>query len=154
MHLSDSTEQRRAEPLILEQVSAYVGKPLTKRIITLPNGARVEVDGVADDNSVFVEVFAHVGALKGGQRHKPAVDALKLITLARPRPQARLIIAFADAVAARYLTGASWRAEAMRTWNVEVFIATLDDFVRDGILAAQLRQTMVNDAAESAPGDP
>ena len=154
MHLSDSTEQRRAEPLILAQVSAYVEKPLTKRIITLPDGARVEVDGVADDDSVFVEVFAHVGALKGGQRHKPAVDALKLITLARQHPQARLIIAFADAAAARYLTGASWRAEAMRTWNVEVFIATLDDSVRDGILAAQLRQTMVNDAAaESVPGD-
>ena len=44
-----------------------------------------------------------------------------------------------------------WRAEAMRTWNVEVFVATLDDAVRDGIRAAQLRQTMVNDpAAESA----
>ena len=40
----------------------------------------------------------------------------------------------------------------MRTWNVEVFVATLDDSVRDGILAAQLRQTMVNNrAAESAP---
>jgi len=154
LHLSDSTEQRQAEPLILEQVAAYVGKPLTKRTITLPHGGRVEVDGVADDDSVFVEVFAHVGALKGSQRHKPAVDALKLITLARQHPQARLIIAFADAAAARYLTGASWRAEAMRTWNVEVFIATLDDSVRDGILAAQLRQTMVNDAAgESVPGD-
>lgn len=153
MHLSDSSEQRRAEPLILEQVSAHVGKPLTKRVITLPGGARVEVDGAADDDSVFVEVFAHVGALKGGQRHKPAVDALKLITLARQCPQARLIIAFADAVAARYLTGTGWRAEAMRTWNVEVFIATLDNSVRDGILAAQLRQTMVNGpAAESAPG--
>ena len=153
MHLSDSSEQRRAEPLILEQVSAYVGKPLTKRVITLPGGARVEVDGVADDDSVFVEVFAHVGGLKGSQRHKPAVDVLKLITLARQCPHARLIVAFADVAAARYLTGTGWRAEAMRTWNVEVFIATLEDSVRDGILAAQLRQAMVNDpAAESAPG--
>lgn len=152
MHLSDSSEQRRAEPLILEQISAHVGKALAKRIVTLPGGARVEIDGVAEDDSVFAEVFAHVGALKGGQRHKPAVDALKLITLARQYPKARLIVAFADAAAARYLTGVSWRAEAMRTWNVEVFVATLDDSVRNGILAAQLRQTMVNDpAAESAP---
>jgi hypothetical protein len=139
VHLSDSSEQRRAEPLILEQVSAHVGKALAKRVVTLPGGARVEIDGVAEDDSVFAEVFAHLGALKGGQRHKPGADALKLITLARQYPNARIIIAFADAVAARYLTGSGWRAEAMRTWNVEVFVATLDDAVRDGIHAAQLR---------------
>jgi len=88
VHRSDSGEQRRAEPLILEQVSAHVGKPLAKRIVRLPGGARVEIDGVAEDDSVFAEVFAHVGAVKGGQRHKPAVDALKLITLARQYPNA------------------------------------------------------------------
>lgn len=147
MHLSDSSEQRGAEPLILEQLSAYVGKPLTKGVVELPGGARVEIDGVADDHSVFAEVFAHIGPLKGGQRHKPAVDALKLITVARQYPNARLIVAFADEAAARYLTGTGWRAEAMRTWNVEVFVASLEDSVRHGILAAQLRQTMVNDAS-------
>lgn len=110
MHLSDSSEQRRAEPLILEQISAHVGKVLAKRIVTSPGGARVEIDGVAEADSVFAEVFAHLGALKGGQRHRPAVDALKLITLARRYPKVRLIVAFADAPAVRYLTGTGWRA--------------------------------------------
>jgi hypothetical protein len=37
-------------------------------------GASVDVDGVAEDGSVLVEVFAHQGPLKGGRRHKIATD--------------------------------------------------------------------------------
>jgi hypothetical protein len=107
-HDSDSLEQRTAEPLILAGVSQAVGVPLAPRSLTLPEGARVEVDGVAEDESVLVEIFAHQGRLKGGQFHKVARDALKLATLKRTRPHARLVIAFGDAEAAACVTAGGW----------------------------------------------
>jgi hypothetical protein len=110
----------------------------------LPGGARVDVDGVADTPLTFVEVFAHQGALRGGQHHKVSTDALKLITLARAFPGARLILAFGDEAACRSLLGRSWKAEALKTWGVEVFVAQIDDLTRSGLLAAQSRQRMVN----------
>jgi hypothetical protein len=66
---------------------------------------------VSEDESVLVEVFAHQGRLKGGQFHKVARDALKLITLARSREASRLILAFGEEAAACVI-GRSWLAEA------------------------------------------
>jgi hypothetical protein len=68
--------------------------------LRLDGGARVDVDGMSPDETIFVEVFAHQGRLKGAQFHKVARDALKLVTLARSRSASRLIIAFGDADAA------------------------------------------------------
>lgn len=143
-HESDSHEQRCAEPLILAGVSAAVGVELNPRSLRLDGGARVDVDGVATDESVLVEIFAHQGPLKGGQLHKVARDALKLITLARRREQSRLIIAFGDSDAAACVSGTSWLAEALRVWRVEVLVVGLDHDVRAGLRAAQARQVMVN----------
>jgi hypothetical protein len=150
-HLSDSSAQVDAEPLILAAVSARVGVPLAPRRLTLPGGATADVDGAADDESVLVEVFARQGALKGGQRGKIARDTLKLITLGRHRPGARLILALVDEAAARPLTAKGWLAEALVTWNVEVLVVDLDDAVREGIRAAQVRQVMVNTQTSSPP---
>ncbi len=145
-HASDSFEQRSAEDVVLSVLSARLGVPLAPTTLWLPGGSRVEVDGVADDRSVFVEVFAHQGRLKGGQVHKVARDALKLITVARdlPGPRPRLIIAFADEAAAVGVSGKSWLAESLKTWGVEVLVAELPDDVKASLTAAQLRQTMVN----------
>ncbi len=72
-HASSSQEQLDAEPLILADVSNHFGcVQLKPRSLCLENGARVDVDGVAEDESVLVEVFAHQGALRGGQIHKVA----------------------------------------------------------------------------------
>jgi hypothetical protein len=149
-HQSDSREQRSAEPLIRDAVSAAVGVELTPRSLRLDGRARVEVDGVAPDESVFVEIFAHQGRLKGAQFHKVARDALKLITLARSRPESRLIIAFCDADAAACVSASSWLAEALRTWGIEVLVANLDPDVRAGLRDAQVRQVMVNPSSASA----
>jgi hypothetical protein len=143
-HQSDSREQRSAEPLIRRAVSVAVGIELAPRSLRLDGGARVDVDGVAPDESVFVEVFAHQGRLKGAQFHKVAQDALKLITLGRSRPESRLIIAFGDTDAAACVSASSWLAEALRTWRIEVFVADLDVDVRAGLKSAQARQVMVN----------
>jgi hypothetical protein len=105
----------------------------------------VDVDGVATDESVLVEVFAHQGQLKGGQRHKIAGDALKLITIAHEKePPPRLVLAFADPQIATFFAGRGWLAAAVNAWRIEVIVAELDDAVREGIRGAQARQLMVN----------
>jgi hypothetical protein len=144
VHQSDSDEQRRAEPLILAGVAARLGVALEPRRLNLAGGARVDVDGVAADESVLVEIFAHQGRLRGGQFHKVARDALKLITLARGRRAARLIIAFGDEEAAACVTAGSWLAEALRSWEIDVLVVDLDTAVREGLRAAQTRQVMIN----------
>jgi hypothetical protein len=143
-HQSDSLEHRTAEPLILAGVSKLVGVELAPRSLRLDGGARVDVDGVAPDESVFVEIFAHQGRLKGAQFHKVARDALKLITLRRSRPVSKLIIAFGDPDAAACVTRASWLAEALGLWEIEVLVVELDDAVRAGLRDAQSRQVMIN----------
>lgn len=151
-HLSNSAEQLDAEPLILTAVSEQLGVRVEPQTLTLPGGATAHVDGVADDESVLVEVFARQGALKGGQRGKIARDALKLITLGRHRPGARLILALADEAAAKPLRAKSWLAEALTTFEVEVLVVDLDPEVRAGIRAAQVRQVMVNTAPTADAG--
>src|SRR4051812_30215059 len=146
-HQSDSSEQQAAEELIRSQVAAHLGKELRSATLYLERGAAVQVDGAAADESAFVEIFARQGALKGGQRHKVATDALKLITLGRSRPNATLIIAFGDPEAAAYATKGTWMAEALATWGVTALVVELDDSIRDGIRAAQARQVMVNPSA-------
>lgn len=143
-HASDSHEQRLAEPLILASVGQELGVELVPRSLRLKDGARVDVDGIAPDESVLVEVYAHQGRLRGGQFHKVARDTLELITLKRTRPAAQLVLAFGDPDAAACVTGTSWLAEALRAWEVAVLIAELDDDVRAGLRAAQARQVMVN----------
>lgn len=152
-HQSDSTAQRDAEPLILSGVEARSGVKLAPRSLVLEGGARVDIDGVDDDESVFVEIFAHQGPLKGGQFHKVARDALKLITLARSRPNARLVIAFCDAEAAAGVSGRSWLSEALKAWGIEVVTVDVGDRAKSRLRAAQARQVMVNPSVSQVPFD-
>jgi len=144
---SDSSVQSDAETLIRAKVEEHVGKSLAPARLKLPSGAVVIVDGAAEDESVLVEIFARQGTLKGGQRRKVAQDALKLITLHRSRPDAQLILAFADEAAAAYATKGTWLAEALAMWGVAVLVVELDDETRAGIKAAQVKQIMVNPGA-------
>ena len=82
--------------------------------------------------------------MKGSQPRKVAQDALKLITLRRAHPNARLVLEFGDEAAARSVLGRGWLAEAIRTWDVEVLVVNLGDEVRQQLATAQLRQRMVN----------
>jgi hypothetical protein len=143
-HASDSHEQRLAEPLILAGVGKKLDVELAPRSLRLEHGARVDVDGVAPDESVLVEIYAHQGRLRGGQFHKVARDALKLITLKRTHPTAQLVLAFADSDAAACVTGTSWLAEALRAWDITVLVVELEHDTREGLRAAQVRQVMAN----------
>jgi hypothetical protein len=149
-HLSDSSAQREAEPLILATLGAKLGVDLAPRRLSLPGGAQCDVDGVSADEMVLVEVFAHQGPLKGGQRGKIARDALKLITLGQHRAGARLILALADEASVKPLMAKSWLAEALATFKVEVVLVEVDEATRTAIADAQVRQVMINSSAAPA----
>ncbi len=139
-HVSDSSEQRNAEPLMLAAMATLLGRALAPMELPLGDGARVQIDGAAADMSVFVEIFARQGAMKAGQVQKVTKDALKLITLRRFHPAARLILCFADHVAAARVLGTSWLAEALRLWEIEVVVVDLDEETKALLKAAQQRQ--------------
>ena len=143
-HVSDSAIQRDAEKVILERVSRLLGVTVAPRTLPLPGGARVEVDGASADASVLLEVFARQGPLKGGQQKKICQDALKLITLARNHPGARLLLVFADEQAAAYATAGTWVAEALAMWGIGVLVVDVGEELRAQINHAQQRQMMVN----------
>jgi len=145
-HASGSSVQIAAEATILAALSKAIGIPFTQGARLPVGAAHVRPDGVAADKSVFVEVFAHIGKLKGGQQHKVSTDALKLLAIRETHPNARLILAFADEAAATSVSG--WRAETLKANGIEIHAVSLSAEDRANIEAAQARQKMVNPPAE------
>jgi hypothetical protein len=143
-HPSDSKPQMLAETAILAALGKSLGVTLEQGA-TVPLGdSQVRPDGVTADGSVFVEVFAHIGRLRGGQRHKVSTDALKLLAIRKAHPEARLILAFADEEAAASVSG--WKAETLKANGIEIHTVELDQAERAKIEAAQARQKMVSPA--------
>lgn len=110
---SDSAVQRKAEGVIRDLLAEHLGVGLRPRGVKLAAGAPVNVDAVSDEGTVLAEIFARQGELKPGQQKKVAIDTLKLITIHRERPEAKLYIAFADKAASRFATGGGWVAQAL-----------------------------------------
>lgn len=142
-HVADSKDQRTAEAVIRNLMALELGVTLEKTTIKLSPTTRVEIDAASEDESVLVEIFARQGSLKGGQVKKVAQDALKLITLKRERPDAKLYLAFASAEAAAYVQNPKgWLTEALRVWGVHVVVVEVPESTRRALLAAQARQIM------------
>ena len=138
-----SREQRAAERVMLDLLAAEHGWALEPATLTVPSGARVEVDGATADRTVLVECWAHQGKPKAAQRRKVLADAFKLAWIATtiyPRP--RLILCMSDpAAAAPFLPAAqSWAAQALQDLRVAIELVTLPEDVRRSIQAAQERQ--------------
>jgi hypothetical protein len=149
-HESDSGVQIEVEATILAALSDSLGVSLVQGTTSAVGTTSVRPDGVAPDRSVFVEVFAHIGALKGGQRHKVSTDALKLLAIRETHAGARLIIAFADETAAASVSG--WRAEVLKRNGIEIHVVPLSPEDRVKVEAAQARQRMVNPPAVPPEG--
>ena len=68
---------------------------------------------------------------------------LKLATLRRRHPEARAVLVFADAVAAR-CARTGWLGEAARTFGIEAVVVDLPAGVHAAVQEAQNRQRMAN----------
>lgn len=151
-HLSTAAVQTKMEAVILDALSAQLGVTLEQKVKLEFGDAWMELDGATEDESVLVEVFAHVGKLKGGQRHKVSTDALKLIALSESRPQSRLILAFADQAAASSIVG--WKAAVLKHHGIELLVAELSEAEHAELVAAQAKQKMINAPDEGATDTP
>ena len=141
-HPSDSAVQRRAEGLILAELSSRFGVVLEQRVELELGDASVEVDGVDKDQSYFVEVFSRVGTLKGGQVKKVSEDALKLMAVGENRPNSKLVLAFASHEAADSIRG--WRSAVISALDIQIEIVELGPGEQAKIEAVQIKQRMEN----------
>ncbi len=147
LHAGDSTEQRRAEGLMLDVLEAQLGLRLERPLrLSAGGSARMEIDGgIADDGAgraLLVEAWAHQGPPKAAQKKKIVADALKLAyagTLFETAP--RLILLFSDEqAAAPFGSPKAWSSAAFRTFGIEMVVVDLPADERAVIRAAQDRQ--------------
>ncbi len=137
----DSSEQRRAEKLMLDWLSERLGAKLAKKRFSLPGGGWLEVDGASESPSILCEAWAHLGPPKPAQKQKVMADALKLLYASQlASGPVQMILLFADSEAARQFKGKSWMAQALRANGIEVRVAELSEPVRATIQEAQARQ--------------
>ncbi|PZS30878.1 MAG: hypothetical protein DLM58_12930 [Pseudonocardiales bacterium] len=138
-----SGEQRAAERVMLDVLAVRLGVRLDPARLTVPSGARVEIDGADLERTVLVECWAHQGKPKAAQRHKVLSDALKLTWIGStiyPRPQ--LILCLSDPIAAAPFlrTTRTWAACALTDLDIGIEVVELPEDIRLGILAAQERR--------------
>lgn len=144
-HLSDSSEQSKAERELLRQLAADLGVSLQPMTIELKEGVRVNIDGVNQEHRILCEVYAHIGHTRGGQPHKIAKDILKLIAVEKRHPgRWRKILCFADRAAAQCVSGSSWLAAVCSDFGVAVRVFSLPPDLHEAVVSAQRRQVMVN----------
>ncbi len=140
-HPSDSLAQRAAESLILAELGAQLGVELQPTIIAFDDGVRVQIDGATADRTVLVEIYAHVGALRGAQPRKLATDAFKLVWAGQKLGASRLILAVVDEQVAAYLRRPkAWLTAALRDAGIEVVVVPVGAATAQDLQDAQVRQ--------------
>lgn len=138
LHDSDSRVHSETEAIVLAALPEQLGVRLQQGVeLKVFDKASVKPDGVSEDGSILVEVSAHVGPPRGGQRHMPSTDALKLMALRESRPKARLILAFVDKAAANGVSG--WRVAALEHFGIDKLVVELSDAQRAALLASRAR---------------
>lgn len=117
-HASDSAEQRAIEREILAALEVLDGVRFTA---APPALGGLQLDGYAGgDVPLLVEVFAHVGPSKPGQRKKITHDMAKLLLAERRLGVAcRKVVAVIDAAAVAHLRG-GWEGAFAREFDVAV----------------------------------
>jgi len=136
-----SLEQQEAEDLMIGLLGKTLGVPLVKKRFDLPAGGWLEIDGYCESPRILCEAWAHIGKPKPAQKNKVMADTMKLLFAASVAPgQQRLILAFADEVAASHFRGDSWMAQTLKAKGIETYVVDLPNDVRERILSAQNRQ--------------
>ena len=144
-HVSDSSEQRTAEAVILEKTNEDLGLSLVPKQMTLKDSTVVHVDGVDEENRVLCEIYAHIGVLKGSQPDKVAADLLKMMLVEADKGGTwRKVFCFADEDASAKLKGRSWLALAASQFGIEIHTIELPKDLQDSVKSAQARQEMTN----------
>jgi len=145
-HVCDSSTQRGAEEVIRTHLAENIlGIPLhPMRFRVHPWPRRVFIDAASLNPPVLCEIYAHQGALKGGQFGKITQDALKLIHVRKLHAlEARLIITLACHYAYDSLFR-NWQGRALRQQGIQVFVADIPSTLSEKLKKAQKRQGRIH----------
>ncbi|RFA10629.1 hypothetical protein B7R54_16530 [Subtercola boreus] len=111
---------------LLAALARHLGTPLEPRLVTLPDGVRVEIDGIDSSGRLLVQCISAGGAVKSGQRNKAMSDALKLVWLRSTLfVGARIALCVSEPVS-RFFADPAWLAQAVADLRVEVYVVTID----------------------------
>lgn len=117
---------------------------------TFPTPFPAEFDGTYKNSAgqwIFIEVYAHQGALKSAQRYKVCTDILKLITAEKMlQISIQKYILFGCVEAMKYFQNNSWHARTVKEWDIKLEVGELSEQTKQKLRAAQARQKMVNAA--------
>jgi hypothetical protein len=137
---------------MLELLSQQLAVTLRKGRLRNAAGSYMEIDGMSQDPSILCEAWAHQGPAKSAQRAKVLVDAFKLVyASALLNGPVRKILLFSDESATSRFRGDTWAAQALSHYGIEIMVVELPEEIRDSVLRAQRRQTMVSPFAGKAP---
>ncbi|MCM1185935.1 MAG: hypothetical protein NC251_04850 [Lachnoclostridium sp.] len=141
---SDSREQQDAECYIANAVEEMFGCHFERNVrILLADGVHIEPDLYSEDEKIICEIYSHIGALKGGQKHKIAQDILKMLLLEKSKAFSyRKIMIVVDDKVKNYLRGQSFIAESIRQFDIEVEKIDLPKELADSVSKAQRRQNL------------
>ena len=137
-HPSDSAVQREAE----QAIRARLEEEMHVDLSATPPFSNPKLDGFANAKlPVCVEIWAHQGPAKPGQKHKVMSDMCKLLLCQRKlKKSCRLIFAVSDVAAVAFLE-ASWMIRFAAEFGIDVRTVDIPRPQRRRIRRAQKRQS-------------
>lgn len=151
---SNSDEQQKAEIIIGDLLEEYLFCPLKRNArVDISDSVHIVPDLYSEEYRIVCEIFAHIGLLKTGQKHKISQDILKMLLLEKSKElKYRKVLVVIDDKIEQYLSGKSFIAESIRQFGIEVKKISLSDEIYETVLNAQKRQIMINED-DSREGD-
>ncbi len=145
-HPSDSSEQLTAEIEMIASLAKRLKCKLNTGIVKTPEGKNIAIDGISEQDRILVEIYAHIGKLKGAQYKKVLTDAFKLIYAEQilGTNKWRKILVFADNEAAAKFQSGTWYSESLKANNFAIEVVPLSSAMHASIVNAQKRQKMTN----------
>jgi hypothetical protein len=121
----DSSEQREAEPVVLEALSTRLRVRLVPKRVSLPDGAWCEIFGFSEEPPILAEVCVHQGPLKGGQKRKLMADVFKMLFVEKTlRRECRKVMVLADTEAAAFFSTRAWIPQAFTALGIEAWFSS------------------------------
>ncbi len=108
------------ERRMLTALSARLGTRLRPRPLMLPDGSRVEVEGIDGAGRVLVQLVTNQGAYKPAYRNKVMADMFKLLWLRASVPTAEVAVLVVTELIVQALAG--WVARAAADLGIEVYV--------------------------------
>ena len=147
-HKSSSDEQMIAEQYIFEAIEKRLQIKLehNKKLYLADNPfTYIQPDFYSEELCIVGEIFSHIGKPKKAQNNKIANDILKMLLLEKVTGKTYWkIIAVCDEIELEKLNGKSVLAETIRQFGIDIIKIEIEDEMRNTIVEAQKRQTMVN----------